>query len=65
MDCGPPGSSVHGDSPDKNTGVDCHDLLQGIFPTQGSQGPYMAGTFFTTEPRGEALCKQIASGNML
>ena len=24
------------DSPDKNTGVDCHVLLQGIFPTQGS-----------------------------
>ena len=23
-------------SPDKNTGVDCHFLLQGIFPTQGS-----------------------------
>ena len=30
-----PGSSVHGDSPGKNTGVDCHALLQGIFPTQG------------------------------
>ena len=29
------GSSVHGDSPGKNTGVDCHALLQGIFPTQG------------------------------
>ena len=25
--CSPPGSSVHGNSPDKNTGVDCHDLL--------------------------------------
>ena len=35
MDCSPPGSSVHGDSPGKNTGVGCHDLLQGIFPTQG------------------------------
>ena len=23
-------------SPGKNTGVDCHSLLQGIFPTQGS-----------------------------
>ena len=31
----PPGSSVHGDSPGKNTGVGCHVLLQGIFPTQG------------------------------
>ena len=25
----------HGDSPGKNTGVGCHALLQGIFPTQG------------------------------
>ena len=24
------------DSPGKNTGVECHALLQGIFPTQGS-----------------------------
>ena len=36
MDCSPPGSSVHGDSPDKNTGVGCHAPLQEIFPTQGS-----------------------------
>ena len=36
MDCNPPGTSVHGDSPGKNTGVGCHALLQGIFPTQGS-----------------------------
>ena len=35
MGCSPPGSSVHGDSPGKNTGVGCHALLQGIFPTQG------------------------------
>ena len=33
MDCSPPGSSVHGDSPGKNTGVGCHTLLQGIFLT--------------------------------
>ena len=31
-----PGSSVHGNSPSKNTGVGCHALLQGFFPTQGS-----------------------------
>ena len=36
MDCSPPGSSVHGDSPGKNTGVGYHDLFQGIFPSQGS-----------------------------
>ena len=35
-DCSLPGSSVHGDSLGKNTGVGCHALLQGIFPTQGS-----------------------------
>ena len=34
MDCNPPGSSVRGDSPSKNTGVSFHALLQGIFPTQ-------------------------------
>ena len=36
MNCSPLGSSVHGDSPDKNNGVGCHALLQGIFLTQGS-----------------------------
>ena len=36
VDCGPPGSSVHGDSPGKNTGVGSHSLLQRVFPTQGS-----------------------------
>ena len=35
-ECSLPGSSVHGDSPGKNAGVGCHALLQGIFPTQGS-----------------------------
>ena len=47
MDCSPPGSSVHGDSPSKNTGVHCHDL-QGIFPTQRStQVSQIGGGFFT------------------
>ena len=35
MDCSLPGSSSHGIFPGKNTGVGCHFLLQGIFPTQG------------------------------
>ena len=35
-DCSLPGSSLHGDCSGKNTGVGCHDLLQGIFPIQGS-----------------------------
>ena len=42
--CGPmdyilPGSSVHGDSPGKNTRVGCPCLLKGIFLTQGSNLP--------------------------
>ena len=44
MDCSPPGSSVHGspwDSLGKNTRVDCHALLQGIFPTQRSNLPLL------------------------
>ena len=42
IDCRPPGFSVHGDSPGKNTGVGCHALFHGIFPTQGSNAglPY-------------------------
>ena len=35
MDYSPPGSSVHGAFPGKNTGVGCHALLQGIFLTLG------------------------------
>ena len=35
IDGSPPGSCPQG-SPGKNTGVRCHFLLQGIFPTQGS-----------------------------
>ena len=40
------------DFPAKNTGVGCHALLQGIFPTQGLNpsltSPALAGGFFTT-----------------
>ena len=36
MDCSLPGSSVHGDSPGKNTGMGSLSLLQEIFPIQES-----------------------------
>ena len=55
MDCSPPGSSVHGIFPGKNTGVGCHfpspeDLPEpGIEPTS----PALTGGFFTTEPAGK------------
>ena len=47
------------DSPGKNTGVHCHALLQGIFPTQGSNlgflmSPALEGSFFTTSTTREA-----------
>ena len=35
MGCSLSGSSVLGNSPGKNTGMGCHALLQGFFPTQG------------------------------
>ena len=45
-------------SPDKNPGVGCHALLQGIFLTQGSNpslmSPALAGGFFTTSTTWEA-----------
>ena len=36
MDYSPPCSFTRGNSPGKNTGVDCHAILQGIFLTKGS-----------------------------
>ena len=48
MDYSPQGSSIHGDSPGKNTGVGFHAFLQGIFPSQGSN-------------RALLLCRQIFS----
>ena len=53
MDCSPPGFSVHGTLQAENNGVACHFLLQGIFPTQGSNLDlfcllHLSGGFFTT-----------------
>ena len=42
MDCSRPGSTIPWDSSDKNIEVGCHFLLQGIFPTQGSN-PHTLG----------------------
>ena len=47
MDCSLPGSSVHGDSPGKNTGVSCHDLLQWIEPVS-LMSVTLASRFFVT-----------------
>ena len=53
------GSSYAWDSPGKNTGVDWHALLQGIFPIQGWNlyllSLTLAGGFFTTSTIWEVL----------
>ena len=43
MDCSLPGSSVHGGSPSKNTGVGSHSLLQGIYLTKGLNSGLLQG----------------------
>ena len=73
MDCSPPGSSVHGNFPGKNTGVGCYFLLQGIFLTQGSnpgiepvslQSPALASRFFATAPPGKpSSCSSMTHFN--
>ena len=59
LDCSPPGSSVHGDSPGKNTGVGCHFLLQGIFLTQGLNpgSPPLQVDSLPSEPPGKPCTK--------
>ena len=54
MDCNPPGCSVCGVSSGKNTGVGCHALLQGIFPSQGSNptSPSLQVSSLPSEPPG-------------
>ena len=63
MDCSPPGSSVHARL-GKNTGVGCHALLQGIFPTQGSNLRLLLGRqiLYHEGYLGSCLKKQLYSG---
>ena len=47
MHCSPQGSSVHGISPDKKTGLDSHSFLQGIFqPRERTWVSCTEGRFF-------------------
>ena len=59
-----PASSIHGDSPDKNTGVGCHNLLQGIFPTQGSN-PGLWHCRCTLGSKGWTYHPGLANGHIL
>ena len=58
-------------SPGQNTGVGSRSLLQGVFPTQGSNPglPHCSG-FFTSEPRGKpkntgVCCHSLLQGVFL
>ena len=64
MDCSLPGSSVHGDSPGKNTGVGCHALLQEIFLTQ-LRSPASQVDFLSSEPPGKPKNTGVGSPSLL
>jgi len=51
LDCSPPGSSVHGDSPGKSTEVGCHALLQGSSqPRIEPRSPTLQMDYLPSEP---------------
>ena len=53
MDGSPPGSSLHGDSPGRNTAVGYMPSSKGIFPTQGSNpGLHIAGILYQLSHQG-------------
>ena len=58
------------DSPGKNSGVGCHALFQGIFPSQGSDlhlltSPALADGFLTTGTTWEACCHYLPSAKSI
>ena len=67
MDCSPPGSSVHRDSSDKNTGVGCHALLQGNLPNPGikPKSPAPQADSLPAEPPGKPMNSGVGSLSLL
>ena len=65
MDCSPPGSLVHGDSPGKNTGVGCHALLQGIFPGIEPRSPTSQADSLPSKPPGRPQNTGVGSLSLL
>ena len=55
MDCSPPGSSVHRDSPSNNIRVGCHALLQGNLLNSGikPRSPAKQADSLLSEPSGK------------
>ena len=68
VDYSPPGSSVHGASPGRNTGVGCHALLlREIFPTQGLNPGLTHGSqiLLPSEPAGKPKNTEADSLSLL
>ena len=66
VDCSPAGLLCAWHSADKNIGTGCRFLLQGIFPTQGSNSlsSALVGRFFTMESPGKPLKKYTIRANI-
>ena len=60
-------SSVHGDSPGKDTAVGCHALLKGICQTQGSNPdlPHCRWILLLSEPPGKLKNTRVGSLSLL
>ena len=67
VDCSPPGSSVHGDSPGKTTRVCCHALLQGNLPNTGFEprSPALQVDPLPSEPPGKPKYTGVGSLSLL
>ena len=64
MDCSPPGSSIHGISLGKNTGVGCHFPSPGDLPSPGIKptslvSPALQVDSLPAEPQGQLMCSKM------
>ena len=66
MDCSPTGTSVHGDSPGKNTRVSSHVLLQGnlLKPGVESRSPVWQADSLPSEPPGKPMNTAVGSQSL-
>ena len=67
LDFSPPSSSVHGDSPGKNTGVGCHALHPGDLPNPGTEprSPTLQVDSLLSEPPGKPKNTGVGSLSLL
>ena len=67
VDCSPPGSSIHGNPPGKNTGVGSHALLQGNLPSPGikPRSPTLQEDSLAAEPQAKPKNTGVGSLSLL